>query len=138
MLVFSTNKELKLSNWDKEYSMVISNRLLTNCFRLIDSKGIIAHESTLYKFTPLAISSGYFGKVIGNCKTHKEHKGKGLYGAVVTYITVNYCLKNPILFVDDNNIASKKGLQKIGFEAIGRFKIKNKYLSGLFYSVEKY
>jgi hypothetical protein len=138
MLVFSTNKELKLSSWDKEYSMVISNRLLTKCFRLIDSKGIVAHESTLYKFTPLAISSGYFGKVIGNCKTHKEHKGKGIYGAVVTYIVVNYCLQNPILFVEDSNIASIKGLQNIGFVPIGRFKIKKKYFSGLFYSVETY
>jgi hypothetical protein len=138
MLVFSTNKNLSLLSWDSDYSMVISKRSLTKCFRLIDSKGIIAHESTLYRFTPLAISLGYFGNVIGNCKTHKEHKGKGLYGAVVTYITVNYCLRNPILFVDDNNIASIKGLQKIGFEAMGRFKIKKKYFPGIFYSVEKY
>jgi hypothetical protein len=137
MLVFSTNKDLRFSSWDTEYSMVISKRSLTKCFRLVDSKGIIAHESTLYMFTPLAISLGYYCKVIGNCKTHKEHKGKGLYGAVVTYIVVNYCLQNPILFVDDSNIASIKGLQKIGFDAIGRFKIKKKYFSGLFYSVEK-
>jgi hypothetical protein len=138
MLVFSTNKDLRLSSWDTEYSMVISKRSLTKCFRLVDSKGIIAHESTLYMFTPLAINLGYYCKVIGNCKTHKEHKGKGLYGAVVTYIVVNYCLQNPILFVEDSNIASIKGLQKIGFDAIGRFEIKKKYFSGLFYSVEKY
>ena len=138
MLVFSTNKELVLSQWDAKYSMVISKSLLTKCFRLIDRHGIVAHESTLYKSTPLAISLGYFGNVIGNCKTHKEHKGMGLYGAVVTYISVNYCLQNPILFVDDSNIASIKGHQKIGFAITGQFKIKKKYFAGLYYSIEKY
>lgn len=138
MLVFSTNKVLFLTGWSGEYKLITKKNLLRIYFQLIDKKGIVAHESTLYRFTPLAISMGHFSKVIGNCKTHKAHQGKGLYGCVVSHIVINHCNKKPILFVDDNNTASIKGLEKIGFEKVDRFRIKNKYLSGLFYTIERY
>lgn len=105
---------------------------------MLHKSRILAHESTLYRITPLALYLGHFGKVIGNCRTQENHRGKGLYGCMISYIVRNHCDKAPVLFVDDNNVSSIRGLQKIGFSITDRFRIVKKGFLGLYYSNEKY
>ena len=137
MLVFyrAANKkiEVDLSN----FNVSIEKKILTKRFLLIDHNQRVVHESTLYLFTPLGLSLGLFNKVIGNCKTDEFYRGRGLYGMMVTYICENYCRSLPILFVEESNFPSIKGLEKVGFEVIDRFLIKKRILKGLFYLVER-
>lgn len=137
MLVFSTNQGVKYSNWGAEYQLLVTNKILSQRFKLLHTSGVIAHESTLYRFTPLGLSLGHYDKVIGNCRTHEKHRGKGLYGCMISYIVKNHCVNTPILFVEDNNLSSIKGLQKIGFSVTDRIKILKRGFLGLYYSIEK-
>lgn len=137
MLVFSKKKEKDTSIDFKEFNLKIEKKIFRKKFLLIDNQERIAHESTLFFFTPLSLSLGVFRKVIGNCQTNSFYRGKGLYGMMVKYICLYHCRIDPVLFVEDDNFPSIKGLEKIGFEVVDRFKIKRRYLKGLFYTIAK-
>ena len=137
MLVFSNLKDKDTSIDFAEFNLKIEKTTFKKKFLLYDSQERIVHESTLFFFTPLSLSIGVFRKVIGNCKTNEFYRGKGIYGMMVTYICAYHCKNQPILFVEDNNYFSIKGLEKIGFEVIDRFKIKRRFLKGIFYSIER-
>jgi RimJ/RimL family protein N-acetyltransferase len=140
MLVFSTNskKTLKEPEWDNSYSLKIEHKFLRKRFMLLDSDSQIAHESTLYFFTPLGLSIGHFGYVIGHCMTDNKYKGKGLYGKMISHLVSKYYKMSILLFVEDENIASIRGLEKAGLVVVKRFTIKRKYLNGLWYKVKQY
>ena len=53
---------------------------------------------------------------IGPCWTDKNHRGKGIYPAVVSKICADYSQKDVYIFTDDDNISSQKGIEKVGFK----------------------
>jgi hypothetical protein len=93
------------------------------------------HESTLYRFTLLSLSAVLPGhRVIGNCRTVEAFRGKGIYGRMVRHIAARN--GRCILFVDEANISSQKGLEKAGFTVFRRFRFRRFF--GLFYIVRSY
>lgn len=58
---------------------------------------------------------------IGPCFTRKDFRGKGIYPTVLSCIVEeNGPDKNYYMLVDENNTASKRGMEKAGFEEIGK------------------
>jgi predicted GNAT family acetyltransferase len=53
---------------------------------------------------------------IGPCWTNKNQRGKGIYPAVLSKICSDYYKKNVYIFTEKENIASQKGIEKVGFK----------------------
>lgn len=57
---------------------------------------------------------------IGPCVTDFKHRGKGIYPAVIQSIVKDKGYSNDFyMIVDENNIASIRGIEKAGFMFIG-------------------
>lgn len=83
-------------------------------YLLMDGQGKEVHRSVLFKTNLLAMQLGLFKyKVIGDCWTSEDYRGYGLYGRMIRYITQDN-KGQFVLFVEQNNIASIKGLIKVG------------------------
>lgn len=64
---------------------------------------------------------------IGPCWTHENHRGKGIYPAVLSKICTDYTQKNIYIFTKKENRASQKGIEKVGFKQFATGS-KSKYL----------
>lgn len=53
---------------------------------------------------------------IGPCWTIENYRGKGIYPAVLSKICSDYSDKNVYIFTEKKNIASQKGIEKVGFK----------------------
>ena len=86
-----------------------------------DKFGIIEHKSFVlpkcYKF-PFMSTNDY---EIGPCFTEPEYRGHGLYVKMLNWITSQQLLNkgNFYMIVDEDNIASIKGIEKAGFTICG-------------------
>lgn len=134
MLVFSKdegiNRALVLDN---QYRLVISKGFLKKTYKLFDGENLV-HESVVFRFTRLSVFAGYvFVKVVGNCFTNPLYRGQGIYGWMINYLFQKE--GKFILFVDDENMSSQKGLMKIDFSVIDKFKYKK---FGWFYWINRW
>jgi ribosomal protein S18 acetylase RimI-like enzyme len=134
MLVFASKNLIKdFLEFDSSFQLVIKHDFFKKKYLLYDGF-VLVHESTIFRFNRLSIFAGYFSyKVVGNCYTNPQYRGRGIYGNMVNYIRKNEA--KFILFVEDDNQSSQKGLQKIGFEKIDSFKITLKL--GLIYLLSR-
>jgi RimJ/RimL family protein N-acetyltransferase len=53
---------------------------------------------------------------IGPCWTNKNHRGKGIYPAVLSKICADHSQKDVYIGTDDDNISSQRGIEKVGFK----------------------
>ena len=62
--------------------------------------------------------------VIGPCWTNEKFRGKGIYANALDYIAMQVRQKNPqsnvYVLVREKNIQSTKGIQKSGFNPVGK------------------
>jgi hypothetical protein len=123
MLVFSKNSVIaKPLTLDNSFRIVQIKRFLKNKYQLFDGDTLV-HESILYKYTRMSIFAGYFcTKVVGNCYTNPKYRGQGIYGYIINYISKEQ--GKVILFVDEKNKSSQKGLLKIDCSVIDKFTYK--------------
>lgn len=63
---------------------------------------------------------------IGPCQTKETYRGKGIYPFVLYQILKDYGKRNrncvAWMIIADNNIASVKGVEKVGFKLDGKVK----------------
>ncbi len=117
---------------------IINNKLTKarSCYyiRLNDE---VAHISWVFSKNLLARQLGFKNNyVIGDCQTFDKYKGRGLYGQTVGYIINNNPEKRFILFIDPNNVASIRGVEKIGLTPIGLYSVKR--VLGFAFCIKKY
>jgi RimJ/RimL family protein N-acetyltransferase len=56
---------------------------------------------------------------IGPCWTHADHRGQRIYPAVLARIAWDYAGKRLWIFCDEDNAASRKGIERAGFSFAG-------------------
>lgn len=57
---------------------------------------------------------------IGPCWTSENQRGKGIYPAILSNICSDYSKKNVFIFTEKKNIASQKGIEKVGFKQFAK------------------
>lgn len=86
-------------------------------YYVLDKTGRIIHfshvMSKIYKYAFMPRINSIH---IGPCWTHELHRGKGIYPAVLSKICSDYKEKNIYIFTKKENIASQKGIEKVGFK----------------------
>lgn len=96
-----------------------------------DDEGTLIHSSYVipkcYKF-PFLRGGGYHDIEIGPCVTAAAYRGQGLYPYVLSRILEKELEANDkaYMIVDDKNIASKRGVQKVGFVCMAKIR-KNRF-----------
>lgn len=84
----------------------------------INDCNTLVHQSNLYDSIFLLKSINKKGPVIGNCFTNKHYRGQSIYPYVINTIT-NEALskgqKEVFIVVNQNNISSIKGIEKVSF-----------------------
>jgi RimJ/RimL family protein N-acetyltransferase len=65
---------------------------------------------------------------LGNCFTHEEFRGLGIYSFVIIKVVENHLNINNLneiyMLIDEKNVSSKKGAEKAGFQRLGQMKTK--------------
>lgn len=80
------------------------------------------HVSCMFKNNLLAKQLGYKNAfTIGECVTNNAYKGQGIYPSILKKIKADYKKDTIIVFVQPNNIASIKGIEKAGFHKLYQF-----------------
>ncbi|MBP9213729.1 MAG: hypothetical protein V9E96_09390 [Chitinophagaceae bacterium] len=80
------------------------------------------HVSCIFKNNLLAKQLGYKNAyTIGECVTSNIYKGQGIYPVTLTKIKIDFKNDTLIVFVQPNNIASIKGIEKAGFHKLYQF-----------------
>lgn len=85
----------------KEYDIVIDNKIV--------SKAVLISKVPIYKFLP---SNGVH---LCYCETIPEARGKGYYPMLLSYIQNDFRNKELYMIVDQDNVASIRGIEKAGF-----------------------
>ena len=123
MLVFSRHEKINRPLvLDNQFRLVKSKGFLKKTYSLFDGEYLV-HESVVFRFTRLSVFAGYvFVKVVGNCFTNPLYRGQGIYGWMINFLIQKE--GKFILFVEEENINSQKGLTKIDFSVIDKFRYK--------------
>ena len=94
----------------------------------IKKDGCTIHESTVYKRLHFLGIIDKQGPTIGNCFTHDDYRGQGIYPAMLNLITNKLLVEEQIpevfVIVDVHNIPSIKGIEKAGFTLYATVKTK--------------
>ena len=115
--IISTNEKTGFAKIDKKKSS--SN----TCYAVFDN-GELIHESWIFKQKLLTRQLGYrSAETVGDCYTLDSYRGKGIYTAVLNRILFDYSGKQLIIYADDFNESSVKGIIKAGFRRLYRFKV---------------
>lgn len=90
-------------------------------YYVLDQKNRVVHFShVMPKIFKYDFMSQRNSVHIGPCWTDANHRGKGIYPAVLSEI----CRKNPnkdiFIFTESENLPSQKGLEKVGFRNFAR------------------
>lgn len=97
-------------------------RKSNDCYAVIDNSMVI-HQSWIFMNNLLASHLGMTNyHVIGNCITHENFRGRGIYPAVLRKIMIE-SERDLILFVDSKNKSSIQGIKKAGFNRSFNFKV---------------
>lgn len=85
-------------------------------------------NSAFFKFP--FMSEGDFH--IGRCKTIPSHRGQGIYPRVISIIAKDCLKQNPYadiyMIVKNDNTASLRGIQKAGFNRVGRLSVARSFV----------
>jgi hypothetical protein len=123
----------KLSGINKIDSKLKHNN---KCYAVFDEKGVLAHQSWIFKFKLLTWQLGFRNVLtIGNCVTTSSFKGKGIYPCVLQRIQKNYAPSKIVIYCDPLNIASIRGIEKAGFTKMYQFSMKR--ILGIKISLQK-
>lgn len=97
-------------------------------YYVFDKNNIIIHSSIVM---PKIYKYAFINKIdsihIGPCWTHEQNRGFGIYPSVLAKICTDFPMKNIFIFTDIKNIASQKGIEKVGFKKFAEG-IKTKHL----------
>jgi hypothetical protein len=106
-----------------DLELVVKSNFFKKEFLLFNSNVELIHKSVYYRFNLLSLQLFLFTYgVIGNCWTHSNFRGKGIYGKMIDYI-LNDVKRSCILFVDKDNLSSINGIKRINGEEIYHYKI---------------
>ena len=113
-------KQLSVKLWCVRFLLQIATfgKARVYCYR---QNGQLVHTSYVvpkcYKF-PFLSKHDY---EIGPCTTYPDYRGKGYYPLMLKYICSTVGTEKTIFYmiVDENNIASIKGIEKAGFQRCG-------------------
>jgi hypothetical protein len=88
----------------------------------VSDRGKLVHVSLVFRHNLMARQLG-FRKVltIGNCFTDEEYRGQGLYPAVLRRIRADFPDRAFVVFVEPDNVASVRGLERAGFRRLYEF-----------------
>jgi hypothetical protein len=82
------------------------------------------HVSCMFKNNLLANQLGFKNAfTIGECVTSNAYKGQGIYPSILKKIKADYKNETLVVFVQPNNIASIRGIEKAGFHKLYQFKM---------------
>lgn len=132
-LVYTNKPDDLVENADIKYSLQIFNAGAKTNIHHVDSKkyykaylvtdeGKFVHVSCMFKNNLLAKQLGFNNAyTIGECVTSNNYKGQGIYPSILKKIKADYKKELLIVFVQPNNIASIKGIEKAGFHKLYQF-----------------
>lgn len=105
-----------LSLGDKGYYAYLGKKCIHRSWVKGNEQIVYPHWAYLYKLKDNEVFIHY-------CETAPEARGKRIYPHVLSTIAEEYKDKNILISVNDKNIASKKGIEKVGFKEVIRIKI---------------
>ncbi len=105
-----------LSLGDKGYFAYIDGKCIHRSWVKSNSQVVTPHRLSPYQLKDNEIFIHY-------CETAQEARGKGVYPAVLTKICEDNKDKDILISVDEKNIPSVKGIEKVGFEKIKKIKV---------------
>lgn len=79
----------------------------------------IVHTSHLLTKNPKFAFMGKRDLEIGPCWTHGEHRGRGIYPAILSRIRKDHSAKRLWIFCGEDNLASRSGIERAGFSFAG-------------------
>lgn len=99
----------------------VDNKKFYRAYVVFDEQKFV-HVSCMFKNNLLAAQLGYKNAfTIGECVTSNNYKGQGIYPSVLKKIKADYKNDQLIVFVQPNNLASIKGIEKAGFHKLYQF-----------------
>jgi len=94
----------------------------------MDDNGKFVHQSFLFPKLRLLKLIRATGPAIGDCVTSTDYRGQSIYPYVINKIACEYLnargVREMFIVVNDNNIASIKGIEKAGFTLRAHIKAK--------------
>lgn len=92
------------------------------CYSVINDKGIIVHQSWIFKKKLLTRQLGFkLAYTIGDCWTIPEFRGRGIYTFMLEYIKNDNLGKSIVIYCALSNAASIRGIEKAGFTKLYHF-----------------
>lgn len=117
--------ELKIHSLKSKSGIkTIDSKLSANnkCYAVYDGDRLV-HTSWVFKNKLLATQLGFKDSfVIGDCVTIADYRGKGIFPKILQVIA-SESQKDLIVFVSIENAASKKSIQKAGYEKLFCFEL---------------
>lgn len=111
-----------------EYAYHIEHKKKGQITYRIEKEGCTIHESTVYKRLHFLGIIDKQGPTIGNCFTHNDYRGHGIYPAMLNLITNKLLVEEHVpevfVIVDVHNTPSIKGIEKAGFTLYATVKTK--------------
>ena len=102
-----------------EYTYHVEHKKKGQTTYRIEKEGCTIHESTVYKRLHFLGIIDKHGPTIGNCFTHNDYRGHGIYPAMLNLITNKLLVEEQVpevfVIVDVHNTPSIKGIEKAGF-----------------------
>lgn len=106
--VFSENRKSGMPKMDKKLHSK------NQCYAVVEN-GRIVHSTWLFENTLLTKQLGEYNVyTAGDSFTLEKYRGKGIYTNVLKAIVAS-CNKDIFIYVEPNNIASIKAIEKAGF-----------------------
>ena len=111
-----------------EYAYHVEHNIKNQTTYRIEKDGCTIHESTVYNRLHFLGIIDKQGPTIGNCFTHNDYRGHGIYPAMLNLITNKLLVEEKVLevfvIVDVHNTPSIKGIEKAGFTLYATVKTK--------------
>ncbi|MCZ8144091.1 GNAT family N-acetyltransferase [Flavobacterium sp.] len=111
-----------------EYAYHVEHNIKNQTTYRIEKDGCTIHESTVYNRLHFLGIIDKQGPTIGNCFTHNDYRGHGIYPAMLNLITNKLLVEEKVpevfVIVDVHNTPSIKGIEKAGFTLYATVKTK--------------
>ncbi|OOG74590.1 hypothetical protein [Algoriphagus sp. A40] len=120
LLLFSFPSKERTQNDSGDWKIEFDKK--ANEYRIHDGD-ILVHRSRVFHSSRLLGSFHIKGPLItiGDCFTDNRYRGLGIYPLVLRKIANEYCEKTQVfILVAPDNLSSIKGIEKAGFQFMGR------------------
>lgn len=120
MLLFSFPYGEKMEQVTNDWKIEFDEK--SNEYRIQDGN-ILVHRSRVFPSSRLLANFHFSGPLItiGDCFTDDRYRGLGIYPMVLRKIAYEYCEKTQVfILVAPDNIPSIRGIEKAGFQFVGR------------------